>query len=127
MALYDRIGRTYADVRRPDPRRLAAGDYLPTVEKHASVAHVVAGLPAATVRPILVPRDCTDRMFAALWARPEQYPDPLVRAGTSVWDQVPAETSEQAVEQLRRDLESAHETAGTATCARRRSSTSVCG
>jgi hypothetical protein len=67
---------------------------------------VLAALPAATVDVLPVPSDCTDRMFATLWARPEQYLDPEVRAATSVWDQLPAEVTDRALARLRRDLES---------------------
>src|SRR5205823_2595014 len=67
---------------------------------------VLAVLPPATVEILLVPSDCTDRMFATLWARPEQYLDPSVRAATSVWDQLPPEVTERALDRLRRDLES---------------------
>ena len=35
------------------------------------------------VRPLLVPRDCTDGFGAAFWARPEAYLDPEVQAGMS--------------------------------------------
>ena len=67
---------------------------------------VLAHLPPTTVEPLLVPRDCTDRMFATLWARPEEYLDPRTRAATSVWHQLPAAVSERALNDLRRDLES---------------------
>jgi len=86
-------------------------DYVPEVGswrrlKEPSVARVLAALPPATVEILLVPNDCTDRMFATLWARPEQYLDPRVRAATSVWDQLPPEVTERALDRLRRDLES---------------------
>ncbi len=58
------------------------------------------------MQPILCPYDCTDRMFATLWARPEQYLDPRVRAATSVWSQLPEAVSSRALGQLRRDLAS---------------------
>src|SRR5262245_58644334 len=69
-------------------------DYLPELMKanaqlFPSMTQLLDVLPAATVRPLLVPRDCTDRMFAALWARPEQHLEPEVRAATSAWHQVP--------------------------------------
>jgi SAM-dependent methyltransferase len=86
-------------------------DYVPEVArwrrlKEPSLARVLSALPPATVETLLVPGDCTDRMFATLWARPEQYLDPEVRAATSVWDQLPAEVTERALDGLRRDLES---------------------
>ena len=87
-------------------------DYLPEVmtllaaSSTSALPHVLAALPPATVEPILAPNDCTDRMFATLWARPEQYLDPRVRAGTSTWNQVPRSASARALEALRRDLAS---------------------
>ncbi len=86
-------------------------DYLPEIatsnlRSYPSMTRLLDALPAATVQPLLVPRDCTDRMFAALWARPEQYLDPRVRAGTSTWDKIPDEAAARALEQLRRDLAS---------------------
>jgi SAM-dependent methyltransferase len=87
-------------------------DYLPEVvtmiadSSPSALPRVLAALPSATVEPILAPNDCTDRMFATLWARPEQYLDPRVRAATSAWDFLPPEVSERALEHLRRDLES---------------------
>jgi SAM-dependent methyltransferase len=86
-------------------------DYLPEIatsnlRSYPSMTRLLDALPPATVQPLLVPRDCTDRMFAALWARPEQYLDPRVRAGTSTWDKIPDEAATRALEQLRRDLDS---------------------
>ena len=70
------------------------------------ISRVLDAFPEARVRPLLVPNDCKDRMFATLWARPEQYLDPHVRAATSVWQRLPAEVETRAVAELRRDLES---------------------
>ncbi len=73
---------------------------LPPLER------VLRALPAAAVHSIPCPNDCTDRMFATLWARPEQYLDPEVRAGTSIWSQLPPTAGARALERLARDLES---------------------
>ncbi|HEU0304774.1 MAG TPA: methyltransferase domain-containing protein [Gaiellaceae bacterium] len=85
-------------------------DYLPEimddVSSYPSPARVAKVLPVAEVRPLLAPRDCTDRMFATLWARPELYLDPQVRAGTSVWHELPRGVSDRALAQLRLDLAS---------------------
>jgi SAM-dependent methyltransferase len=86
-------------------------DYLPEIlEGQArflpSVADVTAVLSRATVEPILVPRDCTGRMFATLWARPEDYLDPEIRRATSVWHHLPDGVEDRAIEQLAADLES---------------------
>ena len=74
--------------------------------KSPSLPQVLDALPAATAQPLLAPRDCTDRMFATLWARPEEYLDPRIRAATSVWHLLPEAVSTRALEQLRRDLDS---------------------
>jgi SAM-dependent methyltransferase len=86
-------------------------DYLPELVAYnarrlPSMTQLLEALPGATVQPVMAPRDCTDRMFATLWARPEQYLDPQVRAATSVWHQIPREVSARALGQLRRDLAS---------------------
>lgn len=87
------------------------GDYLPELLTdfaglHPPPERMLEILPAAAVQPLLAPRDCTDRMFATLWARPEQYLDPRVRDATSAWHQLPPEVSARALERLRRDLAS---------------------
>ena len=86
-------------------------DYLPEVvthhlRRHPSMTQLLDALPAATVEPLLAPRDCTDRMFATVWARPEQYLDPEVRDATSTWHQIPQAASARALRQLGRDLAS---------------------
>ena len=86
-------------------------DYLP---EHVSyglaslppMTQLLDALPEATVQPLLIPCDCTDRMFATLWARPEQYLDPEVRAATSTWHQLPRAVTTRALGRLRRDLAS---------------------
>jgi SAM-dependent methyltransferase len=86
-------------------------DYLPEVMTclalpHPSIGQLLDVLPGAKVEPLLATRDCTDRMFATLWARPEQYLDPQVRAATSAWHQLPDSASSRALTQLRADLAS---------------------
>jgi SAM-dependent methyltransferase len=86
-------------------------DYLPELvalhfDSYPSIERVCAALPGAIVEVVPAPHDCTDRMFATLWARPEQYLDPEVRAATSTWGMVPTEVADRAVAELRRDLES---------------------
>jgi SAM-dependent methyltransferase len=86
-------------------------DYLPELmtanaRSFPSMKQLVDVLPAVTVQPLMMPRDCTDRMFAALWARPEQHLDPEVRAATSAWHQVPLAAAARALRQLRSDLAS---------------------
>jgi SAM-dependent methyltransferase len=86
-------------------------DYVSELAVHSlrslpSLTRVLDALPAPSAQPLLVPRDCTDRMFATLWARPEQYLDPAVRAATSAWHQLPASVVSRALRQLRADLAS---------------------
>ncbi len=86
-------------------------DYLPEADshhlrRHPSMTQLLDALPGANVQPLLTPCDCADRMFATLWARPEQYLDPQVRAATSTWDQLPRAATDRALKALRRDLAS---------------------
>jgi SAM-dependent methyltransferase len=86
-------------------------DYLPELAPrlfgaYPPIERICAALPGATVEVLPAPCDCTDRMFATLWARPEQYLDPEVRAGTSTWNGVSSEAAERALAALARDLES---------------------
>ena len=108
-----RVARRRVVVVTFDPRVWAdqwiVRDYLPEIlgePARPSLQQVLDALPAATVQPLLAPRDCTDRMFATLWARPEEYLDPRIRAATSVWHQFPEAVSTRALERLRRDLDS---------------------
>jgi SAM-dependent methyltransferase len=86
-------------------------DYLPEILDGAhdwkpSIAGLLRVLPEATIEPLAAPCDCTDRMFATLWARPEEYLDPRIRAATSVWHQLPPEVAARALDALARDLAS---------------------
>jgi hypothetical protein len=81
-----------------DPERVReqwiARDYLPEALTHQlpafpTMEQLLDLRPDAEVTPIPIPRDCTDRMFLTLWARPDEHLDPHVRAGTSTWDAVP--------------------------------------
>jgi len=70
------------------------------------ISRVLETFPQARVRPLLIPNDCSDRMFATLWARPEEYLDPHVRAATSVWQRLPDDVVRRALGELRNDLAS---------------------
>src|SRR5262249_6584224 len=70
------------------------------------ISQILETFPEASVRPLPIPSDCSDRMFAALWARPEAYLDSQVRAATSVWRRLPADVVAKAIDELRRDLAS---------------------
>lgn len=110
-----RVARHRVVVVTMDPRAWAdlwiVRDYLPEImtdhaRRFPSIAQVLGALPPATMQPLLAPRDCTDRMFAALWAKPEQYLDPQVRDATSTWHQLPPAVTARALRELRRDLAS---------------------
>jgi SAM-dependent methyltransferase len=93
------------------PEHWIVRDYLPEVLTHIapvfpSLSRVLATLPPAAVEPLPAPRDCTDRMFATLWARPEEYLDPRIRAATSAWRQLPPAAVERALDRLGGDLAS---------------------
>ena len=80
-----------ARVRRPgiQPARLAA---------------MLGG--EVTVRPVLVPRDCTDGFGEAYWGRPEAYLDPAVRSCASAFSLLSDDEIEPGTARLRADLES---------------------
>jgi SAM-dependent methyltransferase len=105
-----RVGRKRIVVVTFDPDRASEQwimrDYLPEAPRKPAIAEVLDGLPPAEVRPLPIPRDCTDRMFQTLWARPEEHLDPDVRAATSIWHLVPRAAADRAVSRLRHDLAS---------------------
>jgi SAM-dependent methyltransferase len=90
------------------PEQWFVRDYLPEVlaQPFPALERVLAALPPATVETVLAPNDCSDRMFATLWARPEEYLDPEIRAATSVWHALPEAVSARALAALARDLAS---------------------
>lgn len=86
-------------------------DYLPEMlAGHAaafpSIHSLTQMLPDVSVSVLPVPRDCTDRFMAALWARPEAHLDARVRSATSAWHQIPRHVVDRALAALRRDLQS---------------------
>jgi SAM-dependent methyltransferase len=86
-------------------------DYIGDNAVHAfsslpPISRILEQLPKPQVRPLPIPNDCTDRMFAALWGRPEEYLDPRVRTATSVWQRLPDDVVRRAIRELRHDLAS---------------------
>jgi len=55
--------------------------------------------------PVPIPHDCLDGFYGAFWRRPDAYLDPDVRAGISVFAQVPSAAAGRAVDALSADLE----------------------
>jgi len=85
-------------------------DYFPAIaglhsDRISSFA-LAAELPAASVEPIPVPRDCWDLFFAALWARPELVLDPDVVRPMWVWQSLSEDDRRQGAERLAADLAS---------------------
>lgn len=70
------------------------------------ISRILETFPEAQVHPLLIPNDCSDRMFATLCARPEEYLNPHVRAATSVWQRLPDDVVKRAIDALRQDLAS---------------------
>jgi SAM-dependent methyltransferase len=96
----------------PEPLRdfWLVRDYFPAIaglhaERVSSLA-LAAGLPAASVEPIPVPRDCSDLFFAALWARPELVLDPDVVRPMWIWQSLSEEQRRTGSERLAADLAS---------------------
>jgi SAM-dependent methyltransferase len=56
--------------------------------------------------PVAIPHDCTDGFYGAFWRRPGAYLDADVRAGISVFAQVPSAAVDRATDALSADLES---------------------
>jgi SAM-dependent methyltransferase len=96
----------------PEPLRefWMVRDYFPAiVGAHADrigTRALAAKLPAASARPLPVPRDCTDLFFAALWARPEMLLDPDVVRPMWVWQKLPEAARREGWDRLAADLES---------------------
>jgi hypothetical protein len=63
-------------------------------------------LGACVVEVVPIPWDCTDGFYGAYWRRPELYLRPEIRAGISIFRQLPSHVVEDAVHRLRADLES---------------------
>lgn len=88
-------------------------DYMPEVLSGEwdfgatpSLDELAAELGGARVEPLPVPADCHDGFFAAYWARPERYLDPLVRAGISCFALLDQDVVAQRMDRLADDLTS---------------------
>lgn len=86
-------------------------DYFPEMlglrrPSGASSRELVTMLPAATSSPLLVPRDCEDHFFAALWARPELLFEEEVVRPMWVWQSISEESRRAGRERLAADLKS---------------------
>ena len=60
-------------------------------------------LGVVTIRPVLIPHDCSDGFLYAYWRRPEAYLDPRIRSGiSSFWATANVDAG---LQKLRRDLD----------------------
>jgi SAM-dependent methyltransferase len=98
-----------------DPGRLAdlwiTRDYFPEMlalkrRPHVTITELARTLAATRSEPIAVPRDCTDRFFAALWARPELFFDEEVVGPMWVWQGISESARREGRERLAADLKS---------------------
>jgi SAM-dependent methyltransferase len=84
--------------------------YLPGLAeptKSAAIADTIAReLDSVTEIPVPLPRDCSDGLFSAYWARPEAYLDASVRGNISNFALAPERELGQGLERLEADLES---------------------
>jgi hypothetical protein len=98
-----------------DPQALASlwitSDYFPEMlrlkrKSPRSTEELARTLTGASSRPIPVPWDCTDRFFAALWARPEMLFDEEVVRPMWVWQSISEKARREGRERLAADLDS---------------------
>ena len=93
---------------RGEPFWLA--DYLPALDRWGRNAEIVATvaheLHPVTELPVRLPRDCSDGLFSAYWARPERYLDSTVRRNISQFALTPYEEVAGGLARLAADLES---------------------
>ena len=86
-------------------------DYFPEMlelkrPSGASSRNLTTMLPAAKSIPLPVPRDCEDRFFAALWARPEMLFEEEVVRPMWVWQSISEDSRRAGRERLAADLQS---------------------
>jgi SAM-dependent methyltransferase len=91
-------------------RQWVVRDYLPELlDRHTgfpAIDRLCELLPNARSEVLPVPRDCKDGFMAAWWARPEALLDPVIRAATSTWRDLPEPVVDRALARLRDDLDS---------------------
>lgn len=86
-------------------------EYLPELSGNTAtdgppLDEITDVLGAARIVPIPVPADCADGFFAAYWARPEAYLDPVVRAGISCFTLFDDDWLKTGIGRLESDLAS---------------------
>lgn len=115
LAELQRVVRERIVIVTMDAQQLAqlwiVRDYLPELlgqhmSKFPSIEDMCCLLGDPEIEVLRVPHDCTDGFMAALWARPEAYLDPAIRAATSPWYDLPDHVAARALDRLRTDLRS---------------------
>lgn len=86
-------------------------DYLPEMGvldrgRCPRIPDLVDALGAHSVLPFEVPHDFTDGSQAAYWRRPQAFLDPLVRAASSTFRQLPPQVVDAGIARLAADLAS---------------------
>jgi SAM-dependent methyltransferase len=86
-------------------------EYLPetaTDEQFAgpTLSALDEALGGTRVETVMIPADCRDGFYAAYWARPEAYLDPMVRAGISCCSLLDQSLVDARIARLAADLES---------------------
>lgn len=80
-------------------------DYLPEGrELFAPLAELLAMLPGADVRPVMIPEDCQDGFVQAFWKRPHALLDQELRSSMALFGRMPDDVVEARLDCLRSDL-----------------------
>jgi SAM-dependent methyltransferase len=96
----------------PEPLRSlwVLRDYFPDMlsleSDRTSGDRLAAELPCGRSQPLLVPRDCSDHFFAALWGRPELFLDDRIVGPMWVWSRLSEQARSEGRSKLSRDLAS---------------------
>jgi SAM-dependent methyltransferase len=81
-------------------------DYFPEGrELFAPLNDLLAPLPGATARPVMIPEDCQDGFVQAFWKRPHALLDPDVRSSMALFGRMPSDEVDRRIGRLRSDLE----------------------
>jgi SAM-dependent methyltransferase len=85
-------------------------DYLPALDRSRKASEMTETieheLRPVTALPVLLPRDCSDGLFSAYWARPEMYLDSAVRRNISQFALASEDEVGEGLARLASDLES---------------------
>jgi SAM-dependent methyltransferase len=85
--------------------------YLPAIRDRdracfPTLSAITGVLGELQVTPVPIPHDCTDGFLGSRWRRPNDYLDPVVRAGMSGFSRAPRQQVDEALGRLRADLRS---------------------